>query len=101
MSGHTSQTNGAAHDHNVTTLNNTSSTNEFAVHTSLCFDPKEMKWLNNVTFTVDTDSGLIVKIVERKSDQAEVAEGDRDLRGKVVLPGLVDAHTHIFLHAYA
>ena len=74
---------------------------EYSVHTSLCFDPKQMKWLNNITFAVNTESGLIVKMDQRSSEHANVAAGDKDLRGKVVLPGLVDAHTHIFLHAYA
>lgn len=60
-----------------------------------------MKWLNNVTFTVNWDTGLIVKMEERESSDAQIQTGDKDLRGKVVIPGMVDAHTHIFLHAYA
>lgn len=74
---------------------------EYCVHTSLCFDPKKMEWMKNVTFTVNRDTGLIVRIEERPSADADVGPEDKDLRGKVVLPGMVDAHTHIFLHAYA
>ncbi|WWC69637.1 uncharacterized protein I206_103580 [Kwoniella pini CBS 10737] len=73
----------------------------YDVHTSLLFDPKRLEWLDNVSITVNKQNGLITKIVKRESEKAEIAEGDLDLRGKVVLPGLVDAHTHIFLHAYS
>jgi imidazolonepropionase-like amidohydrolase len=39
----------------------------------------------------------------KKRASAEVEElgpDDIDLRGKVAMPGFVDAHTHIFLHDY-
>ena len=38
---------------------------------------------------------------QRKDALSTVTEPDLDLRGKCVLPGLVDAHTHILLHAYS
>ncbi|WWC71935.1 uncharacterized protein I206_105894 [Kwoniella pini CBS 10737] len=74
---------------------------EYTVHTSTLFDPKQLAWLKNVSITVNRDNGLITKVFERISEEADTKDGDVDLRGKVVLPGLVDAHTHIFLHAYA
>ena len=73
----------------------------FTVHTSVLFDPKELAFLENVSVTVNRESGLITKLHKRGSADANLQAGDVDLRGKVVLPGLVDAHTHIFLHAYA
>ena len=79
----------------------TTNMSEYSVHTSLLFDPKKLEFLENVTVTVDRDTGLISAVTTRESADAEVKDGDVDLRGKVVLPGLVDAHTHIFLHAYA
>ncbi|EXJ92793.1 hypothetical protein A1O3_01346 [Capronia epimyces CBS 606.96] len=74
----------------------------FTVHTSTLFDPKKKAFVSNVSITVDPNTGLIVDVVERKPDSlgSSVPAGDIDLRGKVVLPGLVDAHTHIFLHSY-
>lgn len=75
---------------------------QFTVHTSLLFDPKLKKTRENVSITVDPASGLIVDVFER--DGARPLEtfkpGDVDLRGKYVMPGFVDAHTHVFLHSY-
>lgn len=75
---------------------------QFTIHTSALFDPKTKAVRNNVSLTVDTVSGLIVKVFERADGDGtlKLEEGDIDLRGKYVLPGLVDAHTHVFLHSY-
>lgn len=72
--------------------------------TSLLFDPKEKRFLSNVSITVNEESGLINAITSRHNDSdipSLPSPGVVDLRGKVVLPGFVDAHTHIFLHAYS
>lgn len=69
------------------------------VHSSLLFDPKKKAFVKNVSIKVDCQSGSIAEVYERKSDD-EIRDSDIDLRGKVVMPGLVDAHTHIFLHPY-
>lgn len=77
---------------------------QFTIHTSSLFDPKEKKVRKNASITVDTITGLIVQVFERKDEQQAFSdifkEGDYDLRGKYVMPGLVDAHTHVFLHSY-
>ncbi|EXJ79496.1 hypothetical protein A1O1_08760 [Capronia coronata CBS 617.96] len=74
----------------------------YTVHTSTLFDPKKKAFVSNISITVDPKTGLIVDVTERKPDSlgSTVPDGDIDLRGKVVMPGLVDAHTHIFLHSY-
>ncbi|BCS02044.1 amidohydrolase family protein [Aspergillus luchuensis] len=75
----------------------------FTIHTSSLFDPKLKLFRPNVSVTVDPVSGLIVRVFERDSNtplSELIQPGDIDLRGKYVLPGLVDAHTHIFLHSY-
>jgi imidazolonepropionase-like amidohydrolase len=77
---------------------------QYTVHTSWLFDPKAKQARRDVSITVDTASGLIVRIFERDDEgrpfSETMKEGDLDLRGKYVLPGLVDAHTHVFLHSY-
>ena len=70
-----------------------------ALHSSLLFDPQRKAWLENVSIKVDLQSGGIVEVYARDSDD-EIRDDDIDLRGKVVMPGFVDAHTHIFLHSY-
>lgn len=71
------------------------------IHTDLLFDPLAKKFLNNVSIKVDESSGAIRELIHRDANQVvEVADSDIDLRGKVVLPGFVDSHTHIFLHSY-
>lgn len=77
---------------------------QFTLHTSWLFDPKLRRARPNVSVTVDASSGLIVRVFERDDEATPFSEamrdGDIDLRGKFVLPGLVDAHTHVFLHSY-
>lgn len=75
--------------------------NQFTVHTSTLFDPKQKAWLQDISVTVDPSTGSIVKVYQRQKPLESVSDGDVDLRGKYVLPGLVDAHAHIFLHSYA
>lgn len=73
------------------------------VHSSLLFDPKKKAFVDNVSIRVDCQRGSIMDVYERASDD-EIPDGDDgghiDLRGQVVMPGFVDAHTHVFLHPY-
>ncbi|KAL9081292.1 MAG: hypothetical protein Q9157_000147 [Trypethelium eluteriae] len=76
----------------------------FSVHTSLLFDPQRKQFLHNISLTVDRTTGLITEVYERTSSSLPSNHDftrDIDLRHLTVLPGLVDAHTHIFLHPYA
>lgn len=73
------------------------------IHTSQLFDPKEKKVLSNTSIVVDRQTGNIVKVFQRENDEgisSSPSEDVVDLRGKFVMPGFVDAHTHIFLHSY-
>lgn len=74
----------------------------YTIHTSILFDPKKKAFVNDVSVTVDPKSGLIVEVSQRQPGSLgeSVPNGDVDLRGKIVMPGFVDAHTHIFLHSY-
>lgn len=74
----------------------------YTVHTSTLFDPQKKDFVSDVSVTVDPVSGLIVEITQRTPESlgSSVPDGDVDLRGKIAMPGLVDAHTHIFLHSY-
>ena len=72
----------------------------FTIHASVLFDPKKKQFVENVSIKVDPASGSILDVYERMGDCSTVPAGDIDLRGFVTMPGLVDAHTHIFLHSY-
>lgn len=83
---------------------------DITIHTSLLFDPKLKEFRENISITVNQESGLICSITTRKDDADDISSSSSssspspqviDLRGKVVMPGFVDAHTHIFLHAYS
>ncbi|KAF2503068.1 hypothetical protein BU16DRAFT_499075 [Lophium mytilinum] len=77
---------------------------QYTLHTSSLFDPKAKRVRQNISITVDSATGLITRVFERDDKKAPFSEtmkeGDIDLRAKYVLPGLVDAHTHVFLHSY-
>ncbi|POS80809.1 amidohydrolase [Diaporthe helianthi] len=70
------------------------------IHSSTLFDPQKKAFVKNVSIQIDTQSGGIADVYTRGSDE-EIRDDDIDLRDKVVLPGFVDAHTHIFLHPYS
>jgi len=75
------------------------SSDHITIHTDNLFDPKRKAFVHNVSIKVSQKSGNIIKVFERKEELTALSATDIDLRGKTVLPGLVDAHTHIFLHA--
>ncbi|KAL4945817.1 hypothetical protein BDV06DRAFT_229717 [Aspergillus oleicola] len=74
---------------------------EYTIHTTSLFDPKHKVVLSDTSITVDKTTGLITKVFQRTEPLSSILAGDVDLRGQFVMPGLVDAHTHIFLHAYS
>ncbi|OIW28256.1 hypothetical protein CONLIGDRAFT_370487 [Coniochaeta ligniaria NRRL 30616] len=77
---------------------------ELTIHTSTLFDSKHKTFLSDISLVVDTKTGLITKAYQREQDLPRHNVSNRntiDLRGLTVLPGLVDAHTHIFLHPYS
>ncbi|KAF4547836.1 Amidohydrolase-like protein 7 [Elsinoe fawcettii] len=73
----------------------------YTVHTSLVFSPREKKFLSDISFTINRQTGLITKAYQRTSPLPFAQPEDIDLRHLVVLPGLVDSHTHILLHSYS
>jgi imidazolonepropionase-like amidohydrolase len=77
---------------------------EVTVHTSLLFDSKQKQLVSDTSIVINTKTGLITKVFKRDKQlpQHNVSNANTiDLRDLTVLPGLVDAHTHIFLHAYS
>ncbi|KAL2169704.1 hypothetical protein VTG60DRAFT_5757 [Thermothelomyces hinnuleus] len=81
--------------------NDPNSRETLTVHTSLLFDPIQKSFLENVSVEVNTKTGAIARLYRRDSSHlpGPLSEHDIDLRDKVVLPGFVDSHTHIFLHS--
>jgi imidazolonepropionase-like amidohydrolase len=77
---------------------------QYTVHTSSAFDPKLRQFVKDVSIVVDSTTGLIVRVYVRDEENERLLDtpvnGDVDLRGKFLMPGFVDAHTHIFLHSY-
>ena len=73
------------------------------IHTSLLFDPKTKTFLENVSININPQTGTIISLNHRNTPNffhfPPYIDDHIDLRGKVVLPGFVDSHTHIFLHS--
>ncbi|KAM3498928.1 hypothetical protein MY10362_007781 [Beauveria mimosiformis] len=70
-------------------------TSLFTVHTSTLFDPTSKQFENNISIVVNTANGAIEDVIQRGSIAAQVKPGDIDLRRKIAMPGLIDAHTHV------
>lgn len=70
------------------------------VHTSILFDPTSKHFKKNISIVVDSATGTVQEIIQRPCITADVKVGDIDLWCKASMPGFVDAHVHIFLHAY-
>ncbi|KAI0713110.1 hypothetical protein C8T65DRAFT_717820 [Cerioporus squamosus] len=75
------------------------------IYAGRLFDPYTLQLLPQRVVTVSQDSGLVLDVQPFAGDQVQnvdfAAEDVVDLRGATVLPGLVDAHVHMFLHPYA
>lgn len=82
----------------VTTYPQTMSSDTFTIYTSSLFSPTTLDFHRNLALTVSRSSGLITSVSNH--NVTNIVAPDIDLRGLTVLPGLVDAHTHIFLHSY-
>ncbi|KAI0425803.1 hypothetical protein F5Y09DRAFT_334656 [Xylaria sp. FL1042] len=77
---------------------------QLTIHTSSLFDSRKRQFVSNISIEVDTSTGLITRTYERDQSLPYQNVSDSktiDLRGLTVIPGLVDAHTHIFLHGYS
>ncbi|TGO12586.1 hypothetical protein BTUL_0086g00620 [Botrytis tulipae] len=76
-----------------------SSNHEYWIHTTTLFNSRTKSFDKNVSLRVNTKTGLITKVSTRETSSiTSLGDNDLDLRGKTVLPGFVDAHTHVFLH---
>ncbi|KAI1352728.1 hypothetical protein F5Y01DRAFT_278523 [Xylaria sp. FL0043] len=72
--------------------------------TSSLFDSRKRQFVSDISIEVDTSTGLITRTYERSQSLPHHNVSDSktiDLRGLTVIPGLVDAHAHIFLHGYS
>ncbi|KAH9896152.1 amidohydrolase [Xylariomycetidae sp. FL2044] len=79
-------------------------TDELLIHTSSLFDSKQKCFVRDHSILIDKSTGLVTKVFRRGDelpDHDVSSPATIDLRGLTVLPGLVDVHTHIFLHPYS
>ncbi|KAJ5042101.1 uncharacterized protein L3040_004659 [Drepanopeziza brunnea f. sp. 'multigermtubi'] len=72
------------------------------IHTSTLFDPRKKAFLADISLIVSRETGLVTGIFARDDDDAlpepplpEPGSVVVDLRGKVVVPGFVDAHAYL------
>lgn len=74
---------------------------ELTIHTDCLFDSKRKAFVKDTSIVVSPATGLITKVYQRKDAlPSQIEKPDIDLRGKCVLPGFVEAHSHILLHSY-
>ncbi|MCJ1311707.1 hypothetical protein MMC25_005380 [Agyrium rufum] len=80
------------------------SSSEFTVHTAVLYDPGTKSFRMNTSLRISAETGLITSISTRSTSSAPSPLSSKDIdltHLPVILPGLVDAHTHIFLHPYS
>jgi imidazolonepropionase-like amidohydrolase len=75
----------------------------YSIHTNLLFHSPTATFQKNISLRISSSTGLITHVDARPSSAlpSSSSPDDIDLRAFTVLPGLVDAHTHIFLHPYS
>jgi len=73
---------------------------DYTIYTSLLFSP-ESDFRSNIALTISRETGLLTKVAPYDEPSLDLIAGDLDLRRYFVMPGFVDAHTHIFLHPYS
>lgn len=62
----------------------------FTIHTDCLFDPKQKAFIKDTSINVNSKTGLITKVYQRKDALPEdIQDPDIDLSGKCVLPGYV------------
>ncbi|KAI9052778.1 hypothetical protein LZ554_003051 [Drepanopeziza brunnea f. sp. 'monogermtubi'] len=71
------------------------------IHTSTLFDPQKKAFRADISLTVSRATGLVMGIFARDDDDDDALPEPGsvvvvDLRGKVVVPGFVDAHAYLF-----
>ncbi|PQE07458.1 amidohydrolase protein [Rutstroemia sp. NJR-2017a BBW] len=77
-------------------------TTPYWIHTTSLFNSKTLTFNHNISLQISPTSGLILQTLTRPSASLPaLSPSDLDFTNHTILPGLVDAHTHIFLHAYA
>ncbi|KAH9830427.1 uncharacterized protein C8Q71DRAFT_785711 [Rhodofomes roseus] len=75
------------------------------IYAGKLYDPYTLELLPRRVITTSAESGLVLDVeTYDAADEASVDFADPavvDLREATVLPGFVDAHIHLFLHAYS
>ncbi|KAI1262892.1 hypothetical protein F5Y18DRAFT_146027 [Xylariaceae sp. FL1019] len=79
---------------------------ELTIHTSCFFNARDKCFEQDTSIEVNIKTGLITRTYKRSQslpdhDISSKTDNIIDLRRFTVLPGLVDSHTHIFLHAHS
>ncbi|PBL03140.1 hypothetical protein ARMGADRAFT_978056 [Armillaria gallica] len=68
----------------------------FTILAGRLFDPGIEDFVDSQLIAVSKTTGLIVDVQDYTAGSVDI-----DLRHLIVLPGFVDAHVHMFLHAYS
>nr|XP_031859985.1 uncharacterized protein CI109_004592 [Kwoniella shandongensis]KAA5527057.1 hypothetical protein CI109_004592 [Kwoniella shandongensis] len=75
----------------------------YTIYASLLFDSRTRSFLTDIALTLSPITGRVISVepFSPSSPNLVIEFPDLDFRGKTVLPGLVDAHSHILLHPYS
>ncbi|KAM3072542.1 hypothetical protein ACMFMG_009336 [Clarireedia jacksonii] len=76
-------------------------TTPYWIHTTTLFNSKTLTFDRNISLLISPQSGLTLQTLTRPTASIpHLQPSDLDLTPYTIIPGLTDAHTHIFLHAY-
>ncbi|WRT68380.1 uncharacterized protein IL334_005356 [Kwoniella shivajii] len=73
----------------------------YTIYASTVFNSRSLAFDKDVSIRIDPKIGCIISVASTPPNLGLVQAPDFDLRGYTILPGFVDSHAHVLVHAFS